>query len=127
MMLRAGAGVLHFHAGVSNHCGTIFATPNLFCRGAILCASIDNSVLDSLRPVIEASRDSHMPKIAEVANWMGYEELPLPEFALPFGIGAVNANEAIDFIKSPIPSTPHSPISRRTSSILLSVPGAIVW
>lgn len=57
-------------------------------------------VLDSLRRVIEASRDVHtnVEKIAEVASWMGYEELPLPEFALPFGIGAGDANEAVDFI-----------------------------
>jgi hypothetical protein len=57
-------------------------------------------VLDSLRPVIENSRDvrTNIGKIIEVAGWMGYEELPLPEFTLPFGIGAVNADEAIDFV-----------------------------
>jgi hypothetical protein len=57
-------------------------------------------VLDSLRPVIGKSRDVHtsVDKIIEVAGWMGYEELPLPAFTLPFGIGADDANEAIDFI-----------------------------
>jgi hypothetical protein len=57
-------------------------------------------VLDSLRPVIENSRDvrTNIGKIIEVAGWMGYEELPLPEFTLPFGIGAGNTNEAIDFV-----------------------------
>ncbi len=57
-------------------------------------------VLDSLRPVIVNSRDvrTNVDKIAEVAGWMGYEELPLPEFTLPFGAGAGDANEAIDFI-----------------------------
>jgi hypothetical protein len=57
-------------------------------------------VLDSLRPVIENSREvrTNIGKIVEVAGWMGYEELPLPEFTLPFGVGAVDANEAIDFI-----------------------------
>src|SRR6202171_3757769 len=57
-------------------------------------------VLDSLRPVIENSRDvrTNVEKIAEVAGWMGYEELPLPEFTLPLGVGAGDANEAIDFI-----------------------------
>src|SRR6202140_6014066 len=57
-------------------------------------------VLDSLRPVIENSRDvrTNVEKITEVAEWMGYEELPLPEFTLPFGVGADDANEAIDFI-----------------------------
>src|ERR1700686_1046679 len=57
-------------------------------------------VLDSLRPVIENSRDvcTNVEKITEVAGWMGYEKLPLPEFTLPFGVGAGNANEAIDFV-----------------------------
>jgi hypothetical protein len=57
-------------------------------------------VLDSLRPVIENSRDvrTNIAKIVEVAGWMGYEELPLPEFTLPFGVGAGDAKEAIDFI-----------------------------
>jgi hypothetical protein len=61
---------------------------------------IGSPVLDSLRPVIEHSRDvrTHLEKIVEVAAWMAYEELPLPEFALPFGIGAGDADEAIDFI-----------------------------
>jgi hypothetical protein len=61
---------------------------------------IGSPVLDSLRPVIENSRDvrTNVGKIGEVAGWMGYEELPLPEFTLPFGVGAGDAKEAIDFI-----------------------------
>jgi hypothetical protein len=57
-------------------------------------------VLDSLRPVIENSRDvrTNVEKITEVAGWTGYEELPLPEFTLPFGVGTGDAKEAIDFI-----------------------------
>jgi hypothetical protein len=57
-------------------------------------------VLDSLRPVIENSREvrTNIEKIAEVAGWLGYEQLPLPEFTVPFGVGAGNANEAINFI-----------------------------
>src|SRR5271167_1887443 len=57
-------------------------------------------VLDSLRPVIEHSRDvfTHAAKIEEVASWMAYEELPMPEFTLPLGIGAGDPNQAIDFI-----------------------------
>lgn len=57
-------------------------------------------VLDSLHYAIESSRDmqSHYDKIVEVASWMAYEELPMPEFALPFGVGAGDRNEAIDFI-----------------------------
>ena len=47
-------------------------------------------VLDSLRPAIERSRDveTRVDKIIEVAGWMAYEELPMPDYALPFGIGA---------------------------------------
>ncbi|MGA3092291.1 MAG: queuosine salvage family protein [Terriglobales bacterium] len=57
-------------------------------------------VLDSLRPAIERSRDveTRVDKIIEVAGWMAYEELPMPDYALPFGIGAGNADETIDFI-----------------------------
>jgi hypothetical protein len=60
---------------------------------------IGSPVLDSLRPVIENSRDvrTNAGKIAEVASWMAYEELPLPDFALPFGIAADPA-QAIDFM-----------------------------
>ncbi len=57
-------------------------------------------VLDSIRPVIEHSRDvqTHPQKVLEVAGWMAYEELPTPDYALPFGIGAGNVEETIDFI-----------------------------
>jgi Potential Queuosine, Q, salvage protein family len=62
--------------------------------------SIGSPVLESLRYAIESSRDvrTHYERIVEVASWMAYEELPMPEFALPFGIGQGDANEAIDFI-----------------------------
>jgi len=57
-------------------------------------------VLDSLRPVIDRSRDvrTNLDKIVEVAGWMAYEELPIPDYALPFGIGAGNVEETTDFI-----------------------------
>jgi len=57
-------------------------------------------VLDSIRPVIELSRDvqTNVEKISEVAGWMAYEELPMPDFALPFGMGAGNADETMDFV-----------------------------
>ena len=57
-------------------------------------------VLTSIRPVIERSRNvqTDLRKISEVANWMAYEELPIPDYALPFGIGAGDVNETIDFI-----------------------------
>ena len=43
---------------------------------------IGSPVLDSLRPVIEHSRDvrTDVDKIVEVAGWMAYEELPMPEY-----------------------------------------------
>jgi Queuosine salvage protein len=57
-------------------------------------------VLDSIRPVIESSRDvrTHPGKIMEVAGWMAYEELPMPDYGLPFGMGHGNADETMDFI-----------------------------
>jgi len=61
---------------------------------------IGSPVLESLPYAIESSRDvhTHYDKIVEVASWMAYEELPLPEFALPFGISQGDPNDAIDFI-----------------------------
>jgi hypothetical protein len=57
-------------------------------------------VLDSIYPVIERSRDvqTDVDRIVEVAGWMAYEELPIPDYALPFGIGAGDIDETIDFI-----------------------------
>jgi Potential Queuosine, Q, salvage protein family len=59
---------------------------------------IGSPVLDSLRPAIESSRDvyTRVEKIVEVAGWMGYEDLPMPEFSLPFGVGKDPA-VSIDF------------------------------
>ena len=46
-------------------------------------------MLDSLHPVIEHSRDvrTHVDKIIEVAHWMAYEELPMPDYQMPFDVG----------------------------------------
>src|ERR1700692_3160738 len=62
---------------------------------------IGSPVLDSLPPVIENSRDVHtnIDKLVEVASWMAYEELPMPDYFLPLGVGANNADETIDFIR----------------------------
>ena len=62
-------------------------------------APIRSPVLESVRPAIERSRDvrTNVEKIIEHATWMACEELPLPEFVLPFGIGA-DAKQAVDFI-----------------------------
>jgi hypothetical protein len=57
-------------------------------------------VLESVRPVIAGSRDvrTNVEKIEEVADWMAYEELPMPDYALPFGMGAGSSEETIDYI-----------------------------
>src|ERR1700675_4067679 len=57
-------------------------------------------VLDSLPPVIEHSRDVHtnVDRVREVAGWMAYEELPMPDYQLPFGIGQGSADDTIDFV-----------------------------
>lgn len=57
-------------------------------------------VLESVYPVIERSRDvqTNLEKLVEVANWMAYEELPMPDYGLPFGIGTGDTDETIDFI-----------------------------
>ena len=61
---------------------------------------IGSPVLESLRYAIESSRDVHTnyDKLVEVASWMAYEELPMPEYALPFGLADGDANVAIDFV-----------------------------
>jgi hypothetical protein len=57
-------------------------------------------VLDSLHPVIEHSRDvrTHIEKVVEVAQWMAYEELAMPDYQLPFGGEKDSADDLIDFI-----------------------------
>lgn len=57
-------------------------------------------VLDSMRPVIENSGDvrTHGDRIVEVAGWMAYEELPMPDYVLPLGLGEDNGDETIDFV-----------------------------
>lgn len=61
--------------------------------------SFDSLVLDSLRSVVENSRlvQTHQEKIFEHAGWLAYEELPFPQFLLPFGIDG-GREETIDFI-----------------------------
>jgi hypothetical protein len=62
--------------------------------------SIGSPVLDSVRYAVESSRsvETNYDKIVEVASWMAYEELPMPEFTLPFGVGQKGGDEAIDFV-----------------------------
>ena len=60
---------------------------------------IGSPVLESLRPVITGSRDvrTHYDKIVEVAHWMAYEELPMPNIGVPFGLEKT-PDVAIDFV-----------------------------
>ena len=60
---------------------------------------IGSPVLESLRPVIEHSRDirTNYDKIVEVAGWMAYEELPMPKISVPFGLEKT-PEIAIDFV-----------------------------
>ncbi len=60
---------------------------------------IGSPVLDSLRPVIEHSKDvdTNLDKIVEVAGWMAYEELPMPHMSVPYGL-AKDPSKAMDFI-----------------------------
>ncbi len=60
---------------------------------------LGSPVTESLRPVIENSSDvrTHYEKIQEIASWMAYEELPLPNLAIPFGLEKT-PDVAMDFI-----------------------------
>jgi hypothetical protein len=62
--------------------------------------SAGSPVLESLVPVIAGSRDvrTEVGRIAEVASWMAYEELPVPDYALPLGAGENDPDWIIDFI-----------------------------
>jgi hypothetical protein len=60
---------------------------------------LGSPVTESLRPVIEQSRDvrTHYEKIVEVAGWMAYEELPMPNLAVPYGLEKT-PDVAMDFV-----------------------------
>jgi hypothetical protein len=60
---------------------------------------LGSPVTESLRYVIENSRDVHTDydKIVEVAGWMAYEELPMPNLAVPYGL-ETKPDVAMDFI-----------------------------
>lgn len=59
----------------------------------------DSPVLDSVRPVVESARHVrvHPGRIAEIAGWMAYEELPLPTDLLPFRPGD-DRGDVVDFV-----------------------------
>ncbi len=60
---------------------------------------LGSPVTESLRPVIENSRDvhTHYQKIVEIAGWMAYEDLPLPNLAVPYGLEKT-PDVAMDFV-----------------------------
>jgi hypothetical protein len=60
---------------------------------------LGSPVTESLRPVIENSRDvlTHYEKIVEIAGWMAYEELPMPNLAVPYGLEKT-PDIAMDFV-----------------------------
>jgi len=96
MMLAAAGGEGLRRAAASSSFSTSALAENTPVRWP---KPIGSPVLDSLRPVIEHSRDvrTDVDKIVEVAGWMAYEELPMPDYAEPLDIGS-DPNKQIDFI-----------------------------
>ena len=60
---------------------------------------LGSPVTESLRPVIEKSRHvrTHYEKIVEIAGWMAFEELPMPNLGVPFGLEKT-PDVAMDFV-----------------------------
>jgi Queuosine salvage protein len=58
-----------------------------------------NPVLAGVQPIFEASRDvaTDMARLADVASWLAYEELPVPPTFFPFPFG-LSREETIDFV-----------------------------
>ena len=61
---------------------------------------IGSPVLESIRPVIENSRNvyTHGEKIVEVAHWMAYEDLAMPVYPVPSGVKSTDPNDVVDLI-----------------------------
>jgi hypothetical protein len=62
-------------------------------------ARTDSPVLTSVLPVIEASKHVRTAeaRLVDVAGWLAYEELPLPQFLLPFRPSG-DRGDVIDFV-----------------------------
>jgi putative queuosine salvage protein len=58
-----------------------------------------NPVLESIRPVVQGSRDVRVDeaRLADVASWLAYEELPVPATFFPFPF-ELTREETIDFV-----------------------------
>jgi hypothetical protein len=96
MMLAAAGGEGLRHAAASSSFSASASAESTPLRWP---KPIGSPVLDSLRPVIEHSRDvrTDVDKIVEVADWMAYEDLPMPDYAEPLDIGS-DPDKQIDFI-----------------------------
>jgi hypothetical protein len=57
------------------------------------------TVLESVLPVVEASRDvtTDLDRLRDTASWLAYEELPFPRFLLPFAL-ELDRDGIIDFV-----------------------------
>jgi hypothetical protein len=88
--------------------GVVAAAPKSFAcglesseeAGALhMPPDLGSPVTESLRPVIESSRDvrTHYDRIVEVARWMAYEELPMPNLSIPYGLEKT-PDIAMDFV-----------------------------
>jgi hypothetical protein len=57
------------------------------------------SVLDTVIPVVEGSQDvrTDLDRLADVAGWLAYEELPVPVSFLPLPLG-LGRDETVDFV-----------------------------
>ena len=97
LSIAAAAGPQFLHLAFGSRLTAAFQSPSP--RQIRWPKLIGSPVLDSLRPVIEHSRDvhTHVDKIVEVAGWMAYEDLPMPELAVPYGL-AKDPVMAMDFI-----------------------------
>jgi hypothetical protein len=118
-ILSGSLGRRQFVKAIGN-LGVLAATAKRNLRADSISSSmpwpklVGSPVLDSLRPVIEHSRDvhTHAGKLREVAGWMAYEDLPMPDYALPLGVGEGKPDETIDFIltadaiDTPSPTSP---------------------
>lgn len=60
---------------------------------------VDSPVLESVLPVVEASRRvwTDVDRIVEHAGWIAHESLPVPDFTLPFEVGG-KPERKIDFV-----------------------------
>jgi putative queuosine salvage protein len=64
-----------------------------------VASALVHPVLDSVLPVVEGSSDVSvdLDRLADVASWLAYEELPVPSTFFPFPC-SLSREEAIDFV-----------------------------